>query len=437
MPPKKLRKKRAKRSGKPQPLPRSVQALLQYLGGSDVKLGSSRPQRAQPSAAAQSQPQQQMQQQQMQYVQPPQAAKAAPKAAARPRGRPPKGTGNVIGQSPLVALAPAPQQIIMQQPAQQQQDIKNLEESQKRTQADIATMKVKQEENIKNQTPAATLAFFQQQAKVPKFMGVMPTRSENSAAAKQPSLTGTSASVSSARSYLQSGTFFSADDRTLASAEPNTPSRIAPRQPTVKNPINYGHMSADRMNDTTLPIGTTPSMSSARSYLQSMSSARHEGMMQMRAPSSQTSSSVISGGGGAAPDIRASAASSNVGDYLAQQFIQNVASPEQLATKKMRGRPPKTKAAAAPSAAAPSAAAPIQFEGQTAEQAIATFQAAKPVRKTRVKASAAVVLPQGVDLSTQVQMLAAGGAAALGAAAAPKQRRGRSLKELAKGAQNE
>ena len=38
-------------------------------------------------------------------------------------------------------------------------------------------------------------------------------------------------------------------------------------------------------------------------------------------------------------------------------------------------------------------------------------------------------LSQGVDPSTQVQMLASGGAAA----AVPKQRRGQSLKDLAKG----
>ena len=45
---KKLKKgmRKAKAERKPQPLPRSVKALLSYLGGSDVKLGGARPQQA-------------------------------------------------------------------------------------------------------------------------------------------------------------------------------------------------------------------------------------------------------------------------------------------------------------------------------------------------------------------------------------------------------
>ena len=413
MPPKKqkkLRKPRAnKRSGKPQPLPRSVQALLQYLGGSDVKLGSSRPQRAQ--VAQQPQPQQ-LQQQQIQYAAaisgaPPQAAAAisgaAPKAAARPRGRP-KGTGNakavatlvpavpkaparprgrpkkigdVIAPSPLAlaGLALQPQQVIMQQSAQQQQDTKKMEESQKQIQTDIAAMKIKQENHNKTQTPVETLAFFQQKPNFPSFMGRFPTRSEFSAAEKKPSLVGS----------LPDNAFFGsvpASQRSMSSQQSLLQSLFKERDPSI-------------------------------------SSSRYEGMMQVRAPSSysQASSpfSVIT----PEPDQSAPAASS-VGEHLAQQFIQNVASPEKLPTKKLRVRQPKVAAAAVP----------MKFEGQTAEQAISTFQAAKPARKHRAKASAVVVLPVGVDPSTQVQMLAAGGAAA----AAPKQRRGRSLKELSKGA---
>jgi hypothetical protein len=304
---------------------------------------------------------------------------------SRPRGRP-KKIGDVIAPSPLAlaGLALQPQQVIMQQSAQQQQDTKKMEESQKQIQTDIAAMKIKQENPNKTQTPVETLAFFKQKPNFPSFMGRFPTKSEFSAALG--SLPGTLP-----------------DDAFVGSAP-----------------------------------ASQRSMTSQRSLLQSLfherdpsiSSSRYEGMMQMRGPSSQSSSFNVSPFSGtaisaAAPDIRAPTGSSNIGDYLAQQFIQNVASPEQLATKKMRGRPPKAKAAAAPSAAA----APLQFEGQTAEQAIATFQSAKPARKTRAKAAAVVVLPEGVDPSTQVQILAGGGAAA----AAPKPRRGRSLKELSKG----
>jgi len=410
MPPKKqkkLRKPRAnKRSGKPQPLPRSVQALLQYLGGSDVKLGSSRPQRAQ--VAPSQQPQQLQQQQYAAAINgaPPQAAAAisgaAPKAPARPRGRP-KGTGNakaiatlvpavparprgrpkkigdVIAPSPLAlaGLALQPQQVIMQQSAQQQQDTKKMEESQKQIQTDIAAMKIKQENPNKTQTPVETLAFFQQKPNFPSFMGRFPTRSEFSAAEKKPSLVGS----------LPDNAFLGsvpASQRSMSSQQSLLQSLFRERDPSI-------------------------------------SSSRYEGMMQVRAPSSysQASSpfSVIT----PEPDQSAPAASS-VGEHLAQQFIQNVASPEKLPTKKLRVRQPKAAAAAA--------AVPMKFEGQTAEQAISTFQAAKPARKPRVKASAKVVLPQNVDPSTQVQMLAAGGAAA----AAPKQGRGRSLKELVKGA---
>lgn len=257
----------------------------------------------------------------------------------------------------------------------------------------------------KRQTPIETLAFFQQKPEFPKFMGQFPTRSEFSEAEKQPSLAGSLAT----------------------SAEPNTPSRTAPRQHMGKK---QKHLTPDRLSDYQKQLNKsdvthllTPDIPSSRwseSSGISMHSARYEGMAaHVAASSSQASSVVISGGGGSARDVHAPAASS-VGEHLAQQFIQNVASPEKLATKKLRGRQPKAAAAAAP----------MKFEGQTAEQAISTFQAAKTARKPRVKASAAVVLPVGVDPSTQVQMLAAGGAAA----AAPKQRRGQSLKELAKGA---
>lgn len=357
MPPKKQKKARKPRAKKPQPLPRSVQALLKYLGGSDVKLGSSRPQPAQ--VAQQFQPPQQ----QAQYAAPPPAAAAiskAPKAPARPRGRPPKATGNVIGQSPLASLAPAPQQVILQQPAQQQQETQKQEETQKQLQADVAAIKIKQEKAEKKpqtQTPVETLAFFQQQTGAPKFMGQFPTRSEFSAATKQPSLAGTTPSFGE-QSMLQS----------------------------MFKPQRY------------LGVVVRPSGSQA---------------------SSERTLSVASG----VPSGGASAG--GVGDFLAQKFIQDISNPQQMPTKKLRGRPPRQTLAA--STTAPPTQ--LQFEGQTAQQAIATFQAAKPARKPRAKKAAPVVLPAGIDPSTQVELLAGGGAAA----AAPKQRRGKGLKELMKG----
>ena len=83
-----LRKKRVKAQKKPEPLPKSVQALLRYLGGSDVKVASSA---RQPAMVAQ-----QFAPQQQQYQQAPQPVR---------RQQP---VGQTIAASPLARLAPPP-----------------------------------------------------------------------------------------------------------------------------------------------------------------------------------------------------------------------------------------------------------------------------------------------------------------------------------------
>lgn len=88
-----LRKKRIVAQKKPQPLPKSVQALLRYLGGSDVKISSSARQPA--MVANQFAPQQQQQQQQFQQAPP-----------IQPRRQQP--VGQTIAASPLARLAPRP-----------------------------------------------------------------------------------------------------------------------------------------------------------------------------------------------------------------------------------------------------------------------------------------------------------------------------------------
>lgn len=98
-----LKKRRVPAQKKPQPLPKSVQALVRYLSGTDVKLSSSARQPATiaqpfPQQAGQGQPQQQQ---------------------AQPRRQQP--TGQIIGSSPLSRLAPpppAPQMTASQQPTQ-------------------------------------------------------------------------------------------------------------------------------------------------------------------------------------------------------------------------------------------------------------------------------------------------------------------------------
>lgn len=91
MPRKKKPQKRVAK--KPQPLPRSVKALLGYLSGSDVKIGSSAPQRAVVA------PQALLSQQQPQFQQPIQFI---------PREKP---VGQTIGASPLQKIIPPRPQI--------------------------------------------------------------------------------------------------------------------------------------------------------------------------------------------------------------------------------------------------------------------------------------------------------------------------------------
>lgn len=112
--------KKTKLPRKPQPLPRSVQALLKYLGGSDVKLGGARggqPATLAPTsiniAVSQQQQQAQAQAQQQQFVQ----QRVAPK-------------GEIISRSPLAAVASQP--IIIQNVPQRRSDYERIDEDKER-----------------------------------------------------------------------------------------------------------------------------------------------------------------------------------------------------------------------------------------------------------------------------------------------------------------
>jgi hypothetical protein len=93
--------KKTKAPRKPQPLPKSVTALLKYLGGSDVRVGSSRPQPATLAPTAINIAVTQQQQQTQQFVK----QRVAPV------------TGTVIGKSPLAAIIPSQPVIIPQAPS--------------------------------------------------------------------------------------------------------------------------------------------------------------------------------------------------------------------------------------------------------------------------------------------------------------------------------
>lgn len=116
--------KKTKAPRKPQPLPRSVQALLKYLGGSDVKVGGAgggRPATLAPTSIniAVSQQQQSQQQQSVR-------ARVAPK-------------GQIIGQSPLSAIIPQQPVIVQQAPA-------SSAETERKFQAQEKQAEVKQNE---------------------------------------------------------------------------------------------------------------------------------------------------------------------------------------------------------------------------------------------------------------------------------------------------
>lgn len=122
-----IRKKRVQAQKKPQPLPKSVQALIRYLGGSDVKVASSA---RQPAMVAQQFAPPQQQQQQFQQA-PPQL---------QPRRQQP--TGQVIAASPLGRLAPPPP-APPAQAAQPQVIIKQSKTTAEPSSSEVATLRSK------------------------------------------------------------------------------------------------------------------------------------------------------------------------------------------------------------------------------------------------------------------------------------------------------
>lgn len=126
MPPKAKKVKKTKLR-KPQPLPRSVQALLKYLGGSDVKVGGARggqPAQLAPTSINIAISQQQAQQQSQ--------AQQSVRARVAPKGEP-------IGKSPLAAVIPQQPIIVQQAPA-------STAETERKIQAQAKEAEIKQNE---------------------------------------------------------------------------------------------------------------------------------------------------------------------------------------------------------------------------------------------------------------------------------------------------
>jgi hypothetical protein len=138
------RKKRAAGQKKPEPLPKSVQALLRYLGGSDVKVASSA---RRPAVIPSQFPLQQEQIQQQQQQQQPRQRK--------------KTSGQVIAASPLSQLAPAPQLPAELTPEQKKA---RLEAEAKAKVKAEAKQKGKEEATAKVEQLEQSLTSFKQQA---------------------------------------------------------------------------------------------------------------------------------------------------------------------------------------------------------------------------------------------------------------------------------
>ena len=120
-------KRKAKGEQKPQPLPRSVKALLSYLGGSDVKLGAAsrtRPAQLAPATRIYIQmPQQQQQQQAQQYVKQRVASK-----------------GEKVGLSPLAGVIPQQPVIIQQQPQSSAETDRKIQAAERESSSAAATI---------------------------------------------------------------------------------------------------------------------------------------------------------------------------------------------------------------------------------------------------------------------------------------------------------
>ncbi len=137
-----------------------------------------------------------------------------------------------------------------------------------------------------------------------------------------------------------------------------------------------------------------------------------------------------------APEVEA-----GQGAYAASQYISAVSTPEMTPKVSLRGRPRLTEQQKAANAAArklekeqrkallKTAGETLYQEGQSATKALETLTstiAVKKVPKLKISPKFGSILAAGVDPSTQVQQLAAGG----GAAAQTPQARGKSIVEL-------
>ena len=342
-----IRKKRVQAQKKPQPLPKSVQALLRYLGGSDVKVASSA---RQPAMVAPQFPQQQQQFQQA----PPQL---------QPKRQQP--TGQVIASSPLGRLAPPPPAppVLASQP---QIIIKQSKTTAEPSSSEVATLRSKV--GLLEQG----LTSFKQQAGQ-----VAVALSEG------------------IRKSLKVSQRYQGQDDDLLDSE-----------------VEFSAGSKPYIAEQGLLVSTeAPRLSRASS-----------------APTRVTYE---------APEVEA-----GQGAYAASQYISAVASPEMTPRGTIRGRPRLTEQQKAANATArklekeqrkallKTAGETLYQEGQSATKALETLTSTIAVKKTpklKIVPKASSILAAGVDPSTQVQQLAAGGAAAQ-----TPQARGKSIAELLK-----
>ena len=471
------KKKGGRSTAKPQPLPRSVKALLGYLSGTDVKLGTNSRAQVPPQQmhsqflqpAPQMMPQQRQPQQQQQQP-----------LMARPRGRP-VGSRTVLGPSPLAALAaPPPMPVIIQQQAAAAAPVVSVAPAAEitRLRGDIAELQrstIEHRTALQNQS--VELLFRQLRGANPPSSSQYPSMHSSQAPSATPghsvnSSRGSSATsaasvrslsspwqvaahtsaidltqhiksgqtapnatarLSSASSSVSSSGFLSAKSSPTSSgtSQTSTPSLNLKFSPWQSPDVTVFPAALTAENLTALIKADRNDMRSANLGLNVQKIHANTARADLRHSSAALSVRRLSAIIDAEPTLNVELLSTptqrpgappsstlNIehGTHLAGQYITAAAAPEVLSTKKLRGRPPKKTAA-------------FQFEGQTGEQALGIFQqqqataAAKPPQKKRAATPrAAVVLPANADPSTQIGILAS--------QVAPKQSRGKSVLEM-------
>lgn len=348
---------------KPQPLPRSVKALLSYLGNTDVRMGAAaRPQQAQIAPATKI------------YIQMPQSAPQQAQQYVRQRVAP---KGEKAGLSPLSAVVQQQPVIIQQQPQSTAETDKKIQAAERESSASVMTLNRKL-----NVLDASQQQF--RQAAAAAYQEVKQDLSRQSAE---------SVNIFDGRNMAQ---------RFLSPS---------PRPQVQEQRFGGGVQSSPS------PFLASP--------------------QPQKIPTSF---------GGVIPEEEAD----QLGDYLGETYVNSVTNPEMTPIKRGRGRPKlsdeekqqraqarkaaKSKPFAPSAAEVSSSASLLDKRAEAGRGGLANFTAVpaqnymlREPKKVSLKLRSNVASAAVPDMSSQIQFLAGGGAAAI---RADTPRRGKTIAEL-------